>query len=161
LRRKLADVTNEDHSPNKRQRCGHDTDNESEGDDDPKKEMEDLARKFVIAYGLWLRHGIGTFKVELNEDFSTLAQHHFQNTNLKVQGQLSELMELLPDHLCTPDIFKGALLPKTVSLENEYALSGTHDFGYLVLQSHGYSTIEHFPSHPQNCRARHIRLHIQ
>ena len=69
----------------------------------------------MILYGLWLRNGAKTFQVDVDEEYSSLAQHRFQNTKSKVQGQLAEVMEIIPAQFQGSDTFKGGWVSKTVS----------------------------------------------
>jgi hypothetical protein len=113
LRRKFADVSNEEvDGPRKKTRAGN---GDSENEIDPKKEIEDLGRKYVILCGLWLRKGRKTFLTNVDEDYSSLAQHRFQNTKSKVQGQLADIRELIPARYHVEDAFKGGWVSKTVS----------------------------------------------
>jgi len=65
---------------------------------------------------MWLRKGAKTFAEPIDEDFNSLAQHHFQNANSKVQGQLAEILDLIPQRFQDGDAFKTGWISKTVSV---------------------------------------------
>jgi hypothetical protein len=115
LRRKFADIENKELDMPQKKSCWGSSISDSDNEDDPKKEVENLGRKFVILYGMWLRKGAKTFAEAVDEDFSSLAQHRFQNTKSKVQGQLADILELIPQRFQGDDAFKTGWVCKTVS----------------------------------------------
>jgi len=96
LRRKLADLTNQeegpsntDASPSKRSRLNEDSDDNTTNEDLVIK----AGHQFVILYAPWLQLGEGTFKIEYVPDSDE--GQRFENGDNKVQGQLQEIRKVL------------------------------------------------------------------
>ncbi|KII90325.1 hypothetical protein PLICRDRAFT_52075 [Plicaturopsis crispa FD-325 SS-3] len=66
--------------------------------------IKDLAHKFVILKGVWLRGGQGTFMIELEEEYYTVLTR-FSDDNSRIQGQLRELREIFPQQFHDAGLF--------------------------------------------------------
>jgi len=96
LRRKLADLTNQeeeantDAPPSKRGRF-----NSDDSDDDTTKDdlVIQAGHQFVMLYSPWLRLGEGIFKIEYVPESDE--GQRFENADNKVQGQLQEIRKVL------------------------------------------------------------------
>ena len=94
LRRKLADITNQEEDDNgealeapppKRSRTSDENDEETQ--------VTSAGHRFVILYSLWLRHGEATFKVECDPESDEAER--FESTDNKIQGEVREIKIVL------------------------------------------------------------------
>ncbi|KAJ7766859.1 hypothetical protein B0H16DRAFT_1791371 [Mycena metata] len=90
--RKLTDITNEDDTPPKRGRPKKRK--VDSGSEDDTKEVKNLAHKFTVMNLLWMRDLKCTFNTDVDEQYDPLAR--WENWESKVQGQLADLLEILP-----------------------------------------------------------------
>ena len=90
MRRKLADITNQEEDDNgealeapppKRSRTSDENDEETQ--------VTSAGHRFVILYSLWLRHGEATFKVECDPESDEAER--FESTDNKIQGEVQEI----------------------------------------------------------------------
>jgi hypothetical protein len=88
-KRALADVTNENQpGPRKRRKA---ISAESEAD---AEEVSMVARRFTIMNSFWLHEERQTFRTQVDEQYDHLQR--FENTTSKIQGQLTEILDVLP-----------------------------------------------------------------
>lgn len=93
MRRKLADITNEDETAPARGRKKRKI--TEGGSEDETSEIKRLAHKFVNTYAIWLREPSETFKTKVDNDFDPCER--FEDDRNKIQGQLLDLIDLLPE----------------------------------------------------------------
>jgi hypothetical protein len=103
LRRKLADITNQEDEealdpevpPTKRTR----TNSELEDPETKNEEIQAInaGHQFVMLYSPWLRSPEETFRAEYIQDFNEAER--FENNENKVQAQLREIMKILGSQL--------------------------------------------------------------
>ena len=117
LRRKLADITNQEEDndnteapPSKRSRTS-DVDRD-ELHDAEETRVIDAGHRFVMLYSPWLRNGEGTFKVEC--DSESEEAERFENAENKIQGQVREIKMVLGAQL-SGEISSEAWIAKAVS----------------------------------------------
>ena len=117
LRRKLADITNQEEDndnteapPSKRSRTS-DVDRD-ELHDAEETHVIDAGHRFVMLYSLWLRNGEGTFKIEC--DLESAEAERFENAENKTQGQVREIKMVLGAQL-SGEISSEAWIAKAVS----------------------------------------------
>lgn len=116
LRRKLADVTNQEEEgnntgpPSKRSRT-NDNLEDSEATNE-ETQIINAGHQFVILYVPWLRSGDGTFKATYDPE--SIEAERFENHDNKVQGQIREIRKVLGAHL-TGEMSFEAWIAKAVS----------------------------------------------
>jgi len=117
LRRKLADITNQEEDndnaeapPSKRSRTS-DVDRD-ELHNAEETHVIDAGHRFVMLYSPWLRNGEGTFKVEC--DVESEEAERFENAENKIQGQVREIKMVLGAHL-SGEMSSEAWIAKAVS----------------------------------------------
>lgn len=119
LKRKLVDASNQC-PPRKRKRRtrGHRTSGLEDSLEDPETEeakANAAGRKFVILHGLWLDFPPDViFGAELDDDFEE--EHRFESRRNRIQGQLHEIRDCLPDSLL--DFMQSPWLHHAVRLTN-------------------------------------------
>lgn len=113
LRRKLADITNQEEDndsaeapPSKRSRTS-DVDR-----DDEETDVINAGHRFAMLYSPWLRKGEGTFKVECNSESEEAER--FENAENKIQGQVREIKIVLGAQL-SGEMSSEAWIAKAVS----------------------------------------------
>ncbi|KAJ6489984.1 hypothetical protein C8R45DRAFT_1213365 [Mycena sanguinolenta] len=91
--RQLADITNQhDAAPRRGRKKRKVLDG---GSEDETKEVENLAHKFTIMKLLWVSDLDDTVNTDINEHYNPLER--FENHESKVQGELADLLEKLPE----------------------------------------------------------------
>lgn len=118
LRRRLADTENaengedEDGEPQRKRKRGK----KAKSSDDGEKyisQVNHLAHKYVILFGLWMREGKGTFTVDVDPTYADSGR--FDSSESKIQGQLTDLLEMLPEMLKSTVMLESEWLPERVS----------------------------------------------
>ncbi|KAJ6483197.1 hypothetical protein C8R45DRAFT_1075505 [Mycena sanguinolenta] len=91
--RQLADITNQhDAAPRRGRKKRKVLDG---GSEDETKEVKNLAHKFTIMKLLWVSDLDDTVNTDINEQYNPLER--FENHESKVQGELADLLETLPE----------------------------------------------------------------
>ncbi|KAJ7744403.1 hypothetical protein B0H16DRAFT_1463279 [Mycena metata] len=96
MRRKLADVTNSTKPPkkgHKRQKRDHNT----AASDCELEDIRVLGRKFAVTNMLWLRDKKKAFTTPVDDAYNP--RERFETKSSKVQGQLADLRDILPEAL--------------------------------------------------------------
>lgn len=120
LVRKLADASNEDDTPvqqgrpKKRKVVEHGTEADA-GD------IRLAGRTFTIMQMLWLRDPSVTFKTVVDEEYNELER--FENIGYTIQGQIQDMLEVLPDKFHQETIFQTEWFQQNVSSHSFISLS--------------------------------------
>jgi hypothetical protein len=102
LRRKLADVTNDDNGDNnsshrsQRRKTHHESPPADEEDADIRTDerfVYQAGHKFFLLHAPWVRSGDDLFDTDVDEHYN--AAERFENDKNKSQGQLKEILDLL------------------------------------------------------------------
>jgi len=127
LRRKLADITNQEEEnddieppPSKRSR----TNDVDQDENDEETHVINAGHCFVMLYSPWLRNGEATFKVECDSESDEAAR--FENADNKIQGQVREIKVVLGAHL-SGEMSSEVWITKVVSQHIEYHIAH-HEF---------------------------------
>ncbi|KAJ7633299.1 hypothetical protein B0H17DRAFT_961776, partial [Mycena rosella] len=121
LKRQLADVTNADDSaPQHGRKRKKMVDGGSEED---TKEIKKLGHKFVMMKMIWLPDLSGTIHTKLDDQYNPLER--FENRASKVQGELADLLDLLPQKF-HGEIMQSEWLIKTFHEAMQNQRSNTH-----------------------------------
>lgn len=90
-----------------------DSSDKEEKAENVEDEIKAAAQLFVITKGLWLRAEAKAFRGELDEEFYD-PLNRFSDDDSKIQGQLREILDVLPDEYHGPRL-KLRSVAKTVS----------------------------------------------
>ncbi|KAJ7651756.1 hypothetical protein B0H17DRAFT_1215216 [Mycena rosella] len=121
LKRQLADVTNtHDSAPQHGRKTKKMVDSGSEED---TKEIKKLGHKFVMMKMIWLPDLSGTIHTKLDDQYNHLER--FENHASKVQGELVDLLDLLPQKF-HGEIMQSKWLIKTFHKAMQNQRSNTH-----------------------------------
>ncbi|KAJ7201090.1 hypothetical protein GGX14DRAFT_571664 [Mycena pura] len=92
MERQLADITNQDDSPPKRGRKKRQM--VDGGSEEDTEKLKELAHAFVAMRMVWLHDPPTTFTTVVDSQYNPLER--FENRASKIQGELAELLEVLP-----------------------------------------------------------------
>ncbi|KAF7967342.1 hypothetical protein HWV62_34675 [Athelia sp. TMB] len=145
LKRKLADLENQQ-AGSKKKNSG--ATEETDEEQDRNELVKNLAHKSVLMCWLWLRMGAKTFSEQVDPEYSPLDR--FDNTKGKVQGELSDLLELLPPQLQSAECMASSWLRRQFIEEMGVQRSNT---AYRLRRQCGPSIF--------NCSAQDLALAIQ
>jgi hypothetical protein len=105
--RRLADITNQDDTAPKRGRKKRKV--LAGGSEDETKEIKHLVHKFVITKMMWISDLARTVNTDVNDQYNPLER--FENRGSKIQGELADLLDILPakfhrDVMCSDWLIK-------------------------------------------------------
>lgn len=107
--RDLVDVTNAEQPRSSKRKRAFTTRSDSE-----TEEVSQLAKKFAITTLFWLRDDRQTFRTPIDEQYDHLQR--FENLESKIQGQIRDLLEVLPAQYADMMGHDATWLSQTVSI---------------------------------------------
>jgi hypothetical protein len=113
--RRLADITNQDDTAPKRGRKKRKV--LAGGSEDETKEIKHLAHKFVITKMMWISDLAHTVNTDVNDQYNPLER--FENCGSKIQGELADLLDILPAKF-RGDVMRSDWLIKLVRLLSHF-----------------------------------------
>ena len=150
-RRDLADVTNAEQpgSSKKRKRTTPRSDAETE-------EISQLAKKFTIMKLFWLHDDRKTFRTPVDEQYDHLQR--FENLESTIQGQIADILEVLPARYGDNIGNDAAWLSQTVSGFLGLLLYTRRSMQSVVSKCNDDSALQHLNTYSQTSWPFHLQL---
>lgn len=131
LRRTMADIENaassdKDEQPQQKRKKTKQVDTDKDGEiiEKHRANVNHLAHKCVILYSFWLHNGKGTFTMAVDPEY--VEANRFESLETKAQGQLADLLELLPESLKSKEVMESEWFATRVSLSAKYTFIYTN-----------------------------------